>query len=202
MKILSTAIILLISFASHAHAASLLSFWCNFTEPFITVSTGRNGIYYDDNDQHVGFALRPVLRKQGADFMLSGRLKDGSSFTVKISKGEGSDGMSDFDYPYVGALSGIASVNGGCVRMPEGTQMRRVVGVANNDQLNLRNQPNASGKIIGAAYATSFVWAKPGALKKGWARVAAVLHPKDEQGLITSIEGWVNGMFLGAVVTK
>ena len=192
-------ILMSIGFVSHAQAASLPSFWCSFTEPFITVSTGRNGIYYDDNDQHVGFALRPVVRKQGADFMLSGRLKDGSNFTVKISKGSGSDGMSEFDYPYVGTLSGIVSVNGGCVRMPEGTQMRRVVGVANNDQLNLRNQPNASGKIIGAAYATSFVWAKPGALKKGWARVAAVLHPKDEQGLITAVEGWVNAKFLAAV---
>ncbi len=96
MKKLFAVISILIGLASHAHAASLPSFWCSFTEPFITVSMARNGIYYDDNDQHVGFALRPVLRKQGADFMLSGRLKDGSSFALKISKGEGSDGMSDF----------------------------------------------------------------------------------------------------------
>jgi uncharacterized membrane protein len=202
LKILSTAIILLISFACHAQAVSLPSFWCSFTEPFITVSTARNGIYFDDNDQRVGFARRPTVQKNDADIVLSGRLKGGSGFTLTINKDSGSDGMSEFDYPYVGKLSGAASVIGGCVRMPEGTQMRRVVDVAKNDQLNLRSQPNASAKIIGAAYAKSFVWAKPVALKKGWARVAAVLRPKNEQGLITFVEGWVNAKFLGAVEGK
>jgi uncharacterized membrane protein len=199
MKLLPTAIILLISFSSHVEAAALPSFWCSFTEPFITVSTGRNGIYYDDNDQRVGFVTRPLVQKQGAEIVMSGRLKDGSAYTLRISKDIGSDGMSEFDYPYVGKLSGAGSVIGGCVRMPDGTQLRRVVGVANNDQLNLRSQPNAAAKIIGAAYANSFVWTKPGALKKGWLRGAAVLRPKDEQGLITAVEGWVNAKFLRAV---
>jgi uncharacterized membrane protein len=199
LKILSTAIILLITFASHAQAVSLPSFWCSFTEPFITVSTSRSGIYYDDNDQRVGFARGPTVQKRGAEIVLSGRLRDGSDFMLTISKDSGSDGMSEFDYPYVGKLAGAASVIGGCVRMPEGTQMRRVVGVAENDQLNLRSQPNASAKIVGAVYAKSFVWAKPVALKKGWARVAAVLRPKNEQGRITAVEGWVSAKFLGAV---
>ena len=202
MKILSTMFILLMSFASHVQAASLPSFWFSFAEPFITVSTGRNGIYYDDNDQHVGHALTPMVQKHGDEIILSGRLKDGSSFTLKISKGEGSDGMSEFDFPYVGKLVGSASVIGGCVHMPEGTRLQRVVGVADNDQLNLRKQPNASAKIIGAAYAKGFVWAKPGALKMGWARVAVVLRPKNEQGLITAVEGWVNARFLGALEGK
>jgi uncharacterized membrane protein len=196
---LFAAIFILIGLASHAKAAALPSFWCSFTEPFITVSTARNGIYYDDNDQRIGFALRPVVQKLGADFVLSGRLKNGSDFTLNISKGEGSDGMSEFDYPYVGKLYGAASVIGGCVRMPDGSQIRRVVGVADNDQLNLRNQPNASANIVGAAYAKGFVWAKSVALKKGWARVSVVSRPKDEQGLITAVEGWVNARFLGAV---
>jgi uncharacterized membrane protein len=199
MKLLSTTIILLITFSSHVESAALPSFWCSFTEPFITVSTARNGIYYDDNDQRVGFALRPVIQKQGADIVLSGRLKDGSEFTLNISKGSGSDGMSEFDYPYVGKLSGAASVIGGCVRMPDGTQLRRVVGVAENDLLNLRSQPNASAKTIGAVYAKGLVWAKPAALKKGWVRVSVVLRPKNEQGLITAVEGWVNAKFLGLV---
>ncbi len=159
----------------------------------------RNGVYYDDNDQHVGLALTPMVQKRGDEIILSGRLKKGSAFTLKISKGEGSDGMSEFDYPYVGKLVGSASVMGGCVRMPEGTQLRRVVGVAANDQLNLRSQPHASAKILGAAYAKGFVWAKPGVLKKGWARVAVVLRPKNEQGSITAVEGWVNARFLGTV---
>lgn len=202
MKIVSTTSILLVSFASHIEAAALPSFWCSFTEPFITVSAARNGIYYDDNDRRVGFALSPKVQRQADEIVLSGRLKDGSNFALTISKGEGSDGMSEFDYPYVGKLVGSASVIGGCVRMPEGTRLQRVVGVADNDQLNLRNQPNATAKIIGAAYAKGFVWAKPGVLKKGWARVAVVLRPKDEQGLITTIEGWVNARFLGAVDGK
>ena len=202
MKILSTMFILLMSFASHVQAASLPSFWCSFTEPFITVSTARNGIYYDDNDRRVGFALSPKVQRQADEIVLSGRLKDGSNFALTISKGEGSDGMCEFDYPYVGKLVGSASVIGGCVHMPEGTRLQRVVGVADNDQLNLRKQPNASAKIIGAAYAKGFVWAKPGALKMGWARVAVVLRPKNEQGLITAVEGWVNARFLGAVDGK
>jgi uncharacterized membrane protein len=196
VKILLAVIIMLMSFASHVQAASLPSFWCSFTEPFITVSSARNGIYYDDNDQHVGHALTPMVQKPGKEIILSGRLKDGSAITLKISKGEGSDGMSEFDYPYIGALSGAVSVIGGCVKMPDGTQLRRVVGVADNDQLNLRSQPNAAAKIVGAAYAKGFVWAQPGALKKGWARVAVVLRPKNEQGLITAVEGWVNAKFL------
>jgi hypothetical protein len=57
-------IILLMTFASQAQAALLPSFWCSFTEPFITVSTARNGIYYDDNDQRVGFVTRPLVQKQ------------------------------------------------------------------------------------------------------------------------------------------
>lgn len=199
LKTLSTVIILLIALASQAQAALLPSFWCSFTEPFITVSTARNGIYYDDNDQRVGFVTRPLVQKQGAELVMTGRFKDGSAFTLKISKDIGSDGMSEFDYPYVGKLSGAASVIGGCVRMSDGTQLRRVVGVADNDQLNLRSQPNAAAKIVGAAYAKGFVWAKPGALKKGWAHGAAVLRPKDEQGLITAVEGWVNAKFLGPV---
>jgi uncharacterized membrane protein len=199
LKKLFAAIFILITFASQAQAVLLPSFWCSFTEPFITVSTGRNGIYYDDNDQRVGFVTRPLVQKQGAELVVSGRLKDGSAFTLKISKDIGSDGMSEFDYPYVGKFSGAASVIGGCVKMPDGTQLRRVVGVADNDQLNLRSQPNAAAKIIGAAYAKGFVWAQPGALKKGWARGAAVLRPRDEQGLITAVEGWVNAKFLGPV---
>jgi uncharacterized membrane protein len=199
LKILPTVIILLIAFASQAQAALLPSFWCSFTEPFINVSTGRNGVYYDDNDQRVGFVARPLLQKQGAELVMSGRLKDGNTFTLKISKDIGSDGMSEFDYPYVGKLSGAASVIGGCVKMPDGTQLRRVVGVADNDQLNLRGQPNAAAKIVGAVDVKGFVWAKAGALKKGWARVAVVLRPKNEQGLITAVEGWVNAKFLRAV---
>ena len=199
---LFAAIFILIVLASHAEAAALSSFWCSFTEPFITVSTARNGIYYDDNDQRIGFALRPVVQKLGANIVLSGHLKNGTDFTLNISKGSGSDGMSEFDYPYVGKLVGSASVIGGCVRMQEGTRLQRVVGVADNDQLNLCKQPNASAKIVGAAYAKGFVWAKSGALKKGWARVSVVSRPKDEQGLITAVEGWVNARFLGAVEGK
>jgi hypothetical protein len=130
---------------------------------------------------------------------MSGHLKDGSAFTLKISKDIGSDGMSEFDYPSVAKLSGAASVIGGCVKMPDGTQLRRGVGVADNDQLNLRSQPNAAAKIVGAVDVKGFVWAKAGALKKGWARGTAVLRPKNEQGLITAVEGWVNAKFLGPV---
>jgi hypothetical protein len=37
-----------------------------------SVSTARNGIYYDDNDQRVGFALRPKVQRGGAELVLSG----------------------------------------------------------------------------------------------------------------------------------
>ncbi len=96
---------------------------------------------------------------------------------------------------------GVASVIGGCVKLPEGTQLRRVVGVAGNDQLNLRNRPNASGKTVGGAYAKGFVWLKSAPQKNGWVRVAGISRPNGERGLITAVEGWVKAKFLGAAST-
>jgi uncharacterized membrane protein len=196
MKKLCAVIVTLISVATPTKAAPLPSFWCSFTEPFISVSTGQNGIYFDDNDQHKGFALRPLLQKQGSNQIISGLLKDGKTFSLKISAGPGSDGMSEYDYPYEGRLSGAASVVGGCVKMPGGSMLRRVVGVAENDQLNLRDRPNSSGKRLGFAYPNSFVWLRSRKLKNSWAEVSAVSRPKSEQGAVISVSGWVNAKFL------
>jgi uncharacterized membrane protein len=178
------------------------SFWCSFTEPFITVYSARNGLRYDDNDANVGMAGNPAFKMSGAAFVLSGQLKDGKTFTVNITKGEGSDGMSEYDYPFVGVLAGSAAVTGGCVKLPDGTELRQVVGVAENDKLNLRSKPNAEAKIVGRVHPKGFVWLKPTSAKSKWSRVSAIAHPGSEQGAVTAVEGWVNVRFLAVPGAK
>jgi uncharacterized membrane protein len=185
-----------------AQAATIPSFWCSFTEPFITLNTARNGVIYDDNDANTSFVAQPSVQMRGATTVISGNLKAGESFTVEITRGSGSDGMSEFDYPYVGVLSGAKTVTGGCVKLPSGTHLRQVTGVAENDKLNVRAKPNTTAKIVGQAFPKGYVWLKPGASKNGWAMASVIKHPKSEQGTVTSVQGWVKARFLTVPLGK
>ncbi len=198
LKHLSLVVSIAASFSQVATAETMPSFTCNFTEPFINIDTARNAIYYSDNDQNQGLVARPLTRKIGANYVVSGVLKDGQSFNVKISKGRGSNGMSDVESHYIGVMSGVYSVNGGCDKI-DAPIFRKVVGVAQNDTLNMRDAPNVTGKILEKIYPVQTVWLKTEPPKTGWVKVIVVASPKSGQGLTLIKEGWVNGKFLGKI---
>ena len=187
---------LVISLPTQARAGALPSFWCSFTEPFITISSASNGLVYQTGLESEVLP-NPKSQRHGGAVEISGKLKSGESIALSIAKGEGSDGMSEYDFPYVGQLSGAAAVTGGCVNLPKGTRLAQVVGVADGDVLNIRDRSSANGKVLGKVTG-NIVWMKQGegSGRNGWQSIAAVAPPSNERGTMGVVTGWVNSKYL------
>jgi uncharacterized membrane protein len=187
-----------------ALASSHPAYSCVFTEPFIGIdSFAGRATYKSPEKQWPDLAV--TLQTKNGVAVLDGRLLDGKSFHLRIVKGKGSDGMSDMVRPYAGELSGTVvgmTLSGACLKFPDGSVPRLVKGVAENDVLNVREAPMAKGKIVGTVDPRGEVWVLPVASSNGWLRVAIAVYPKDEQGDVNVIEGWVNGKFVGDVGTR
>ncbi len=175
-------------------AATLPSYWCSFTEPFISIFSGADGVVLA-NSGAVEVVKQAVFRAGAEGGVLIGQMKNGGHFVLKIRTGAGSDGMSDQEYPMTGVLSGAFNINGGCVRLPRGSRVMQVVGVAPDDTLNLRAAPSASSLLLDRIR-LQYLWLLSGKAKGGWVRVAAISFPAGEEGKIGVSQGWVNGKFL------
>ncbi|MDE2445655.1 MAG: hypothetical protein KGO94_05715 [Alphaproteobacteria bacterium] len=185
--------------AAPANATSP-SYWCSFTEPFVSLFTGASSTVFS-NSGAVERVAKPQFSPAPGGGILSGTLKDGGTYKIKVSAGKGSDGMSDFDYPLTGVLTGAFNATGGCLKLPPGTALRQIVGVAPDDNLVLRVGPSAKARAIDKIK-LDYVWAIPGPARNGWQRVVVLVWPKGEQGMISTRTGWVNRKFLSAKVWR
>ena len=184
---------------SAAQASAIPSYSCVFTEPFAGVDSFPGGLRYVTPDKAETLAAT-TFTISGPATVLGGTLTSGKSFTVKIVEQAASDGMSDLMRPYAGTLSGTAvsqTVQGACLKFPDGTTPRPVKKVAAKDKLNVRTKPNAKAKIVNRVGPQAFVWAFPESAVKGWVRVASAVYPRGDSGTITVTTGWVNAKYLG-----
>ncbi|WP_295902102.1 hypothetical protein [uncultured Bdellovibrio sp.] len=99
----------LLAFTGAAHAESI---YCSFTEPFLTVTynSETNKITVTSPDEGSAETTGHVTYQKGGILKITA---DGITqyLEVNLTK-EGSDGMSDFVYPFEGAISN--QLYGGC----------------------------------------------------------------------------------------
>ena len=197
-RLLLSAAISIVSLSA-AQASAIPSYSCVFTGPFAGVDSFPGGLRYVTPEKVESLAAT-TFTISGAATVLGGTLASGKDFSVKIIKQAASDGMSELIRPYAGTLSGTAvslTVQGACLKFPDGTTPRPVKKVAANDKLNVRTKPNSKAKIVNRVGPQGFVWAFPESAVKGWVRVATAVYPRGESGTITVTTGWVNAKFLG-----
>jgi uncharacterized protein YgiM (DUF1202 family) len=193
------ALLLLSAMTAAAQASAIPSYSCVFTEPFVSMDSFPGGFRYATPDGTQTGAVS-TFTLNGGTTVLGGKLSSGKSFSVKILMQVAGDGMSDVKRPYAGTLSGTAvgpTVEGACLKFPDGTTPRPVKNVAANDKLNVRTKPSSKAKIVNRIGPGGMVWAFPEATVKGWARVATSVIPKGDSGMVSIATGWVNAKFLG-----
>jgi hypothetical protein len=178
------------------------SFSCWWMEPFLGLDLSPEGaLFYDaggiydaetpDGDGTPLSKLKVI--KVGSGVRITGDVGL-DSISVRITKGVGSDQMSDFTTPYVGVLNG--EFQGACLKHGNGTVLRDVIGVAEGDVLNVRVSPSASARIIDTIPFDGATWVYPGRANNGWRKVSVERYASRESGPITVVDGWVNGAFI------
>lgn len=104
--ILTTA---LLTLSGAAHAETI---YCSFTEPFLTVTynSETNKVAVTSPDQGSGETTGHVTYQKGGIIKITA---DGITHYLEVNlTKEGSDGMSDFVYPFEGIIS--SQLHGGC----------------------------------------------------------------------------------------
>jgi uncharacterized membrane protein len=195
MKLLLGMCLALASFS--AQASSLPSFACRFTEPFISIDTYAGGALFITPENSTKAIVTNLGGGAAASLAIS--LPDKGKFELNIAKKQGSDGMSDFVFPFQGAFrrgSNTAQI-GGCIQFPDGTSPRAVANISETDTLNVRRAGSTKSSIITKLRLGTSVWVFPEDVVKGWVRVAAPVYPVNGSGPIKVVEGWVNAKYLG-----
>jgi uncharacterized protein YgiM (DUF1202 family) len=181
-------------------ASSMPSITCTFTEPFIGIDVFPGGVMFVTPEGN--FEVESAMRVgTGEPIKITGSIVDSREFDLTVSNEPGSDGMSDMISPQSGSLVTGDAENpqqGACIVFPDGTTPRPIKDVAENDMLNVRDQPSSDGQILAKLNSRATAWAFPEDTNNGWARVAAANYPDNESGNITVLIGWVNAKFLGA----
>ena len=182
-----------------ANATAYPSLSCAFTEPFINFSVWPGAASLNTPESTTlatslslsGTELEPVIAATIA----------GTPVRLEIENVPGGDGMSDFESPLTGHLRGRSggAQSGACVRFPDGTAPRPVIGVGSTDQLMVRVSGSARARTVGSIHSRGRFWAFPEPMVRGWARGAFEEVPAGESGRITVRIGWVNARFLGRV---
>jgi uncharacterized membrane protein len=167
--------------------SGLPSVHCQFTEPFLDAVISPEGLVIEGFGQSMSaFAFQSANTLTGT-YRFRSR---GVTHVLEVLPGPGGDGMSDRTFAKVGRLDGQ---EGGCTEHPKGTLPRKVRGVADDDELNIRSRPSASASIVAAVPDGSWIFVKPGA--GTWKRVA-VDKTTGETGPVTSVSGYANAKFL------
>ena len=185
----------LLPFSASATAFPSLS--CVFTEPFVGIDVWPGGARAITPEKTLllrnrklgGSALEPTVQGTIA----------GMPAQLAIINKPGSDGMSDFERPLTGTLTGwpsTATLQGACLRYPDGTTPRDVIGIAPTSKLIVRSTSAGAGSIVGRIGPRGRFWAYPDPLVKGRARGAFERLPTGGTGSIVVAEGWVHARFL------
>jgi uncharacterized membrane protein len=194
----------IVSVSAPASATALPSFACSFTEPFVSLQTSPVGVHIAT--QLTSTTLAPaVFQTDGEKVTLASGANDAFSFKLIIVKDAGSDGMSDFAFPYAGTLTipkGIANQTGGCVKLADGTTPRQVTNLTNDNRLNIRSAPNSRARIINTLAQGGLVWAYPEDRQGNWVRVSSILYPRNDQGDVRVVNGWAHGRYLGDLTSE
>lgn len=189
----------IMSVSAPACATALPSFACSFTEPFIAVQTSPVGVRIATPLNST--LLAPgIFQTDGDKVTFASDTNDASGFKLIIEKDVGSDGMSDFVFPYTGMLSipnGISNHTGGCVKLADGTTPRSVVNLQNDDRLNVRAAPSPRARIVNTLVQGGVVWAYPESRRGNWVRVSSLVYPRNDQGDVRVVMGWAHGRYLG-----
>ncbi len=183
-----------------AHASSVPSFACRFTEPFISIDTYGGGARVQTPDGTIK-ASETAPQNSNDTALIFITLPDQRKYELTITNTSGSDGMSDFNFPFAGALkmSGDSAnaQTGGCIKYPDGTTPRKVANIGTDDALNVRTGAGIKNPIVTKLRFGNDVWVFPENTVGRWARVAVAQYPANETGPIAIVEGWVNTRFLG-----
>jgi uncharacterized membrane protein len=193
------AFILFLSAVNGAKASSTPSFSCIFTEPFVSLLTSPMGSYFINMaDKPQILQLKSSKIVQNAHLLVLQAEQPKETFELKVIKGKGGDGMSDRQFPFIGAFQFKGNnLEGGCIRFSDGTSPRKIVNVKANDKLNLRESPSNSGKIIASYTSFETLWAFPENAINGWVKVEGLHYPQGENGPVKALKGYVLGQYLG-----
>lgn len=182
-----------------ASATAFPSISCVFTEPFIGIEVWNSGTRVITPE-----GLFPVSQRILGGTRLEPTITakvNGMDLKLSVINDVGSDGMSEFARPLTGELMGWppmpTALTGACLRYPDGTTPRPVIGISNNGKLNVRARANASSRLLGQLRPRSRFWAFPESAQNGWVRGAFERIPSGESGMITVGEGWVRARYLG-----
>ena len=181
-----------------ATATALPSISCVFTEPFIAISVFPGGLAVarpDQQDLSVDPRLAGTAKEPTFHFDLGGHRGK-----LQVLARPGSDGMSDFQMPLTGLLSGLDSLQdqqGACLRFPDGTSPTRVRVARPDSRLNVRSAGNRRAPILGQIGSRGWFWAYPEQVRNGWVRGAFARYPDGERGEVAVVEGWVHSRYLG-----
>lgn len=184
--------------SSSAGATAYPSLSCVFTEPFVGIEIWPGGASLITPE-----ATRVATARKLAGTALEPTVTatiDGKKIGLVIENSPGSDGMSDFERPLTGYLTGYllaAPQMGACLRYPDGTTPRPVIGIAGINRLTVRNRPLPNARVVGHLGAGTRFWAFPEAAVRGWARGAFQKMPVTTTGKITTAIGWVAAANLG-----
>jgi uncharacterized membrane protein len=184
----------------------LPSFQCYWSEPFIGVQVSTAGVVLFQPLEEAGEAgedgdslEKALVTTTGSQVNVSGVQNNGRPFRMVIKDKPGYDGMSDFEGSHTGEIlvfDDMGPLKGLCIKHGDGTKPRRVVGVAETDELNVRAKPNASSAILTSLGPREYAWAYPSGARNGWVKVTAAKYPQNELGRIGVVSGWVNGKYL------
>lgn len=183
---------------SAAGATAYPSLSCVFTEPFVAVDVWPGGARL----------ITPEATRLATARVLGGTMIaptvtltiDGKAVALRIENTPGSDGMSDFVRPLTGYLTGYLLATpqqGACLRYPDGTTPRPVIGVAATSRLNVRDRASPKSRVVGQMEPRGRFWAFPESTVSGWARGAFEKVPLEGTGKIVTAIGWVRVVNLG-----
>ncbi len=172
------------------------SFSCWWTEPFAAFRLSPSGAVFDtfDSPDGGGDPLEEVTVVQAGSGVNVTGYSNGELVSVQIRKEAGSDGMSDHTTAYSGTWGG--QWEGACVKHGSGSIPRNVIGIAENDELNVRSAPSARAKKIASIPFSGSAWVYPQTNTRGWLKVSAAVYPEAESGRIVVRNGWVNAKFV------
>jgi uncharacterized protein YgiM (DUF1202 family) len=173
--------------AQRANKSSLPSLFCDFVAPYKLVVLSPEGVLVevDHEDGHAFELLQPTSVSGSINNRMSVTLP-GSNGTLVVNRVSGE------------LSSHYAELNifsGGCEQLPTGFILRQVVGVADNDRLNIRKAPTASAQVIATRSNGNLIWVRPS--KSNWIAIAYT-----EGAPSKTRTGWVRKTFVSKTRPK
>jgi hypothetical protein len=178
--------------ANAAASSSLPSVFCDFEEPFQWVVLSPEGVLVEDHDNGAIFNRYKPTSLRGS---INSRLTVG----LPASSGNSSIVLQRVDGELDSHVITFNDREGTCNRLPTGFLLRKIVGVSDDDELNIREAPNASAEIISSSSNGSLIWVKP--TKAKWVQVAYVEQVGDEAPNEV-FTGWANKAFITKTAPK